>query len=151
MKKHNQLNNIYVYIAFIAIFIMCSGCVCKKKQQNSLQSIVSEGSVALPFEEALYSDLPFLPCRKNSCKYIIDKKRTVFEFDSTINFFNAIKYLKNSSESLGWRLIDEFSFNDQLYMSFDRPTKKMMIHSQEIIMHPGPSFVKTRLCITSNI
>jgi hypothetical protein len=129
----------------VAVCVICSGCACKKQKEASCHHT----AVKLPLSSitvALHSDLPLLPSVKKSSQCSLDQKRTVYQMTAALDFVQAVAYLKDTSESLGWRLIDEFVIDDQFYATLDRPTKRMMIHAQS--KHSGSPSVTARLCIS---
>jgi len=131
----------------VAVCIICSGCATKKQKEAPCHKVAME-LPASPINVALHSDLPILPSIKRSSQYSFDSKRSVFEMTAAIDFVQAVAYLKDISESLGWRLIDDFSYNDQFYATFDSPTKRMMIHAQRQGKRSGSPLVTVRLCVS---
>jgi len=132
----------------VAVCVICSGCACKKQREASCHQTAME----LPLSSinvALHSDLPLLPSIKKSSQYTLDQKRVVYQMTAALDFVQVVAYLKDTSESLGWRLIDEFIIDDQFYATFDRPTKRMMIHAQQQSKRFGSPLVIARLCVSA--
>lgn len=136
----------------VTVCVMFSGCAAKRQQEDSCNKKGKNPPVPVmlesPFNVALYSDLPFLPSLQNTKVLKLDNRRSVFEMQSAIDYVQAVAYIKDISESLGWRLIDDFLLKDHFYATFDRPTKRMIIHVQQQSTCFGQSLVMVRMAVS---